>query len=456
MRSSCLLRGLVCSLRLSTRHSVLTAVPCVAARPLSQAAARPVVSVYDATTGTAGASVALPAVFTAPIRMDVVGFVHTNMAKNSRQAYAVSREAGHQTSAESWGTGRAVSRIPRVPGGGTHRAGQGAFGNMCRGGHMFNPTRVWRRWQRRVNVGQRRFATVSALAASAVPALVMARGHAVEDVVELPLVLDNLEASKTKHAVDILTRFGAYADVEKAKASRKIRAGKGKMRNRRYVQRRGPLVVYGADDNVEQAFRNLPGVELCSVERLNLLQLAPGGHVGRFIVWTKSAFDRLDSLYGTYSDASEKSGFSLPRPLMSNADLARVINSSEIQEKVKPAQQPAKYHARKKNPLKNLGTLIKLNPYAVVLRRSELRAQQQRATKRAAVVNKKRAAARRAASRGFYLSMLEDEHMTPAEALAAEAERKAAAAAQKAAEIAAKSSKGDGVTATFVEESDDE
>ena len=46
--------------------------------------------------------------------------------------------------------------------------------------------------------------------------------------------------------------------------------------------------------------------------------------------------------------------------------------------------------------------------------------------------------------------------MTPAEALAAEAERKAAAAAQKAAEIAAKSSKGDGVTATFVEESDDE
>lgn len=52
------------------------------------------------------------------------------------------RRAGHQTAAESWGTGRAVSRIPRVPGGGTHRAGQGAFGNMCRGGRMFAPTKV--------------------------------------------------------------------------------------------------------------------------------------------------------------------------------------------------------------------------------------------------------------------------------------------------------------------------
>jgi hypothetical protein len=47
-----------------------------------------------------------------------------SMAKNRRQAYAVSEKAGHQTSAESWGTGRAVARIPRVGGGGTHRSGQ--------------------------------------------------------------------------------------------------------------------------------------------------------------------------------------------------------------------------------------------------------------------------------------------------------------------------------------------
>ena len=76
--------------------------------------------------------------FKAPIRPDVVGFVHTNMAKNKRQPYAVNKLAGHQTSAESWGTGRAVARIPRVRGGGTHRSGQGAFGNVSLNSELFN------------------------------------------------------------------------------------------------------------------------------------------------------------------------------------------------------------------------------------------------------------------------------------------------------------------------------
>ena len=84
--------------------------------------------------------------------------------------------AGHQTSAESWGTGRAVARIPRVRGGGTHRSGQGAFGNMCRGGRMFAPTKTWRRWHRRINVQQKRYAICSAIAATGIPALVMSKG----------------------------------------------------------------------------------------------------------------------------------------------------------------------------------------------------------------------------------------------------------------------------------------
>jgi large subunit ribosomal protein L4e len=66
---------------------------------------------------------------------------------------------------------------------------------------------------------------------------------------------------------------GAYADVEKAKASRNIRRGKGKMRNRRYVGRKGPLVVFGEEGGISKAFRNLPGVEVSSVDSLNLLQV---------------------------------------------------------------------------------------------------------------------------------------------------------------------------------------
>lgn len=249
---------------------------CVA---MAAAAARPLVTVQTVEGGDKGVSATLPAVFLAPIRPDVVASVHTSLAKNKRQPYAVSKKAGHQTSAESWGTGRAVSRIPRVPGGGTHRAGQGAFGNMCRGGRMFAPTKIWRRWHRKVNLNQKRYAIASALAASAVPSLVLARGHRIEKVPEVPLVLsDTVEAiEKTSAAVKLLKSIGAYEDVEKVKASHNIRAGKGKMRNRRYISRRGPLIVYGTEGaKLVKAFRNIPGVEIVSVERLNLLQLAPG------------------------------------------------------------------------------------------------------------------------------------------------------------------------------------
>jgi len=104
------------------------------------------------------------------------------MAKNKRQAYSVSAGAGHQHSAISWGTGRAVARIPRVSGGGTSRSGQGAFGNMCRKGRMFAPTKTWRRWHRKINTNQKRFAVASALAASALQGLVFARGHNINNV----------------------------------------------------------------------------------------------------------------------------------------------------------------------------------------------------------------------------------------------------------------------------------
>merc|ERR1712242_373952 len=266
--------------------------------------ARPVVSVYGKDGKPTGDSLNLPAVFKAPIRPDVVTQVHTGLNKNNHQPYAVSAIAGEQTSAESWGTGRAVARIPRVRGGGTSRSGAAAFGNMCRGGRMFNPNKTWRRWYRKVNVTQRRYATCSAIAATALPASAMAKGHRVEQVPEFPLVLDD--------SVEALTKTKAWADIERVKASRRFRAGRGKMRNRRRVQKRGPLVVYAKDDGITLAFRNIPGVTLLPVDKLNLLKLAPGGHVGRFTIWTASAFKALDTVF---SSASKK-GFNMPRPIM--------------------------------------------------------------------------------------------------------------------------------------------
>merc|ERR1711970_1490874 len=354
------------------------------------AAARPMVTAFNENCEAAG-QVTLPAVFKAPIRPDVVNFVHTNMAKNARQAYAVHKHAGHQTSAESWGVGRAVARIPRVRGGGTHRSGQGAFGNMCRGGRMFAPTKTWRRWHRPINQKQRRYAVCSALAASSIPALLMARGHHIDQVPEVPVVCTNAIESltKTKAAVALLKQLNAYDDVEKCQQSKQIRAGKGKMRNRRFTMRRGPLVIYNEDHGIKQAFRNLPGIELISVDRLNLLKLAPGGHLGRLCVWSQSAFNKLDSLYGTWrKKATEKSNYNLPRAKMTVADVAALINSDQIQSVVRPAKPAARRASIKKNPLKNKNVMYRLNPHAKAVKRAATLASQK--TARGDAVNSKR------------------------------------------------------------------
>ena len=92
---------------------------------------------------------------------------------------------------------------------------------------MFAPTRVWRKWHHHVNKNQRRYATVSGIAATALPALVMARGHKIEGIPEVPLVVSGMESlTKTKAAVAILKRLGAYDDVQKCVDSKKVRAGK--------------------------------------------------------------------------------------------------------------------------------------------------------------------------------------------------------------------------------------
>eukprot|EP01133_Synstelium_polycarpum_P011538 gene11538-13466_t len=339
-------------------------------------ATRPFVQVYSGENKSVG-KVKLPTVLTTPIRPDLVNFVHTNVAKNHRQAYGVSKHAGEQTSAESWGTGRAVARIPRVAGSGTSRSGQGAFGNMCRGGRMFGPNKVWRKWNRKVNVNHKRYAVASALAASAIPALVMARGHRINQIAEVPLVVANEimdSLVKTRAAVELLTKLNAYADVKRVIDSKHVRAGVGKARNRRYAVRRGPLIVCSGKSQLSKAFRNLPGVDIANVSRLNLLKLAPGGHLGRFIIWTQSAFEQLDSIFGTYSKKStQKAGFRLPRSVMTNPDVNRIVGSDEVQTAVAKSmisvRRPTKAVIRR-NPLKNLRAMIRLNPAAVNTRRN--------------------------------------------------------------------------------------
>lgn len=342
-------------------------------------AARPVVCVYnDKNEILAGKEIHLPAVFKAPIRPDIVSFVHDKMMKNTRQPYCVSSKAGHQTSAASWGTGRAVARIPRVRGGGTHRSGQAAYGNMCRSGRMFAPTKTWRRWHHRLNTNQKRFAMCSAIAATGVPALVMSKGHKIEEIPEVPTVVEDKVESyqKTKEAVTLLRKIKAWTDIEKVYKSKRFRAGKGKMRNRRRIMRQGPCVIYGADNGIRRSFRNIPGVSLLNVEKLNLLSLAPGGHVGRFCIWTESAISKLDALYGTWTTPSTmKTNYNLPQPVLTNADLTKMLHSQEIQASLRAKKVGSMRTAFKRNPLKNAGEMAKLNPFAIAQKRAAMNAE---------------------------------------------------------------------------------
>lgn len=212
----------------------------------------------------------------------------------------------------------------------------------------------------------------------------MARGHHVSTVPEVPLVVassafEGAAIAKTSAALALLKAVGAGPDVNKVGKSRKLRAGKGKLRGRRYRQRRGPLIVYSPDEDGKElvrAFRNIPGVETSSVYALNLLQLAPGGHLGRFIIWTSSAFAALDKIYGsTTTPSALKKDFLLPSNLVSNADIGRLINSSEVQAVVRPAKGGAKTKragVQKKNPLHNRQVLLRLNPYAKAFSKEKL------------------------------------------------------------------------------------
>jgi large subunit ribosomal protein L4e len=226
---------------------------------------------------------------------------------------------------------------------------------------MFAPTKVWRKWHQKLNLNQKRFATASAL------------GHNISTVPEVPLVISSTAfadaaIAKTSAAIALLKAVGAGADLEKVKKSRKLRAGKGKLRGRRYTQRRGPLIVYNPDEDGKElvlAFRNVSGVETSSVYSL-----------GRFIVWTSSAFAALDKIYGSTTEASAlKKDFLLPSAIMKNPDLNKLINSSEVQNVLRPVRGGAitkRTVVQKKNPLKNFQVQLRLNPYAATFKKEKL------------------------------------------------------------------------------------
>ena len=249
----------------------------------------PVVNLKNETSG----EVEIPQVFSTPVRHDVIKRAVIALQSTRFQPQGRDPMAGKRTTAESRGTGHGIARVPRLKG-----SSRAAFGVSIVGGHAAFPPLSEKVIVKRINKKEKRLAIRSGIAATAVKELVEKRGHKVQKVDTLPIVVsDELESlEKTRDVKDFLTSLELWSDVERAD-KKTVRAGRGKMRGRKYKKGKGPLIVVGEDNGIGFAARNLPGVEVTDVYGLNAELLAPGAHPGRLVIWTQSAIEQLDEVW---------------------------------------------------------------------------------------------------------------------------------------------------------------
>lgn len=204
--------------------------------------------------------------------------------------------AGKRTTAQSMGVGHALARVPRVKGERYSRSGQAAFAPSTVGGRLTHPPTSSKKVWKKINDKERKLAFKSAVAATARKDLVEIRGHRVEKVPQIPLIVsDEVQSLKrTVEVRDMLNALGLREDIERIVRNRRERAGIGKMRGRRFKVGVGPLIVVGRDQGIRKAAENLLGVDVIEAKNLNVEHLAPGSHPARLAIWTKSSLTVLE------------------------------------------------------------------------------------------------------------------------------------------------------------------
>ncbi len=245
--------------------------------------------------GKAIGKIELPPVFGTPLRPDVIKRAVLAIQSTRFQPQGRDPMAGKRTTAESRGTGLGTARIPRQK----NPGGKAAFAPGTVHGRAGHPPTSEKRIVKKIPRKERRLALRSAIAATASKELVTSRGHSIEDVPEIPLIVsDDLEKlKKTKEVEEALIRLGVLSDIYRVKESRKIRPGKGKRRGRKMKQAVGPLLVVAENKGIMEAAQNIPGVDIAVVANLNAELLAPGARPGRLTIWTTGAIGKLDQLY---------------------------------------------------------------------------------------------------------------------------------------------------------------
>jgi large subunit ribosomal protein L4e len=239
--------------------------------------------------GSVVEEIELPAIFEEEYRPDIIKRAVLALQSTRLQPHGAHPYAGIRTSAHSWGSGRGVSHVPRIKNG-----SRAARVPQARGGREAHPPVVQKVLVEKINKKEKRKALLSAVAATIAPEIVRSRGHRFTGA--LPLIVTDAfgQLEKTADVITTLSAVGVYGDIERSKASRKVRAGRGKMRGRRMKQRKSVLIVTA--DAPLKAAANLPGVDTVSVGQLNCELLAPGTVPGRLTLWTVGAVRKLEEL----------------------------------------------------------------------------------------------------------------------------------------------------------------
>jgi large subunit ribosomal protein L4e len=246
------------------------------------------VNVYSM-DGTVKEKIDLPKIFDTPYRPDIIKKSFEVIRSNQRQPYGSDPLAGTRHAVASVGKGRGMSRVPRLS------QGQAAALAPCVvGGRRAHPPKVERNWKEKMNKKENKLARNSALAATADTEVVKKRGHRFDDKITLPIIVDDdfEKIKKTKEVIEVLEKIGIYSDVLRSANGKHVRAGKGKMRGRRYRTPKSLLIV-STKETIEKSSDNLSGVDIAKPHQLNIEHLAPGGIAGRLTIFTKSALTEL-------------------------------------------------------------------------------------------------------------------------------------------------------------------
>lgn len=242
----------------------------------------------------------LPKVFETEFNPGLIKRAVLSIESNALQPKGSDAWAGRKTTAEYIGirsppqakrninTGRA--RRPRTKNRRFILYGKVAgISGVVKGPKAF-PPQTEKKIKEKINKKEKKQALNSAIAATTKKELVEKRGHRVESL-ELPLIIENDFETKTKtrEVSEILKKLNLWNDVEKAKKGKKIRAGKGKRRGRKYKKAKSVLIVIGENSSIVKSSRNLEGVDISTAKNLNAKLLAPGAQAGRLTLWTENA-----------------------------------------------------------------------------------------------------------------------------------------------------------------------